>query len=192
MLPISVLRFLLVAGCLLFPFKAAAGPVLSSDFDGDGRRDHVASDPGDPHKLRIWLSGSNSTQIIRIRGNAQEILAVDLDGDRRPELIWRDNSPRIHVWAHSRGKFSPLHAHRGPPARPAPHPSTTTGDDSDDPVDGLTRASGDGLALLPSLAWRTSTTCEISRQRSTNDGVELCRRVLPTFVPRPPPVSTPL
>lgn len=192
MSPIRVVRLLVVAGCLLLPIKAAAGPVLSSDFDGDGRRDHVASDPADPHKLRIWLSASNSTQIIRIRGNAQQILAVDLDGDHRPELIWRDSSPRIHVWAHSRGKFSPLHAHRGPPARQGPRPSTTTGDDSDDPVDGTTRAMGGAAALPPAHAWRTSTANDISLPGSTDDGIELSRRLLPSFVPRPPPVSTPL
>ena len=89
----------MVCACvLLLPPVAAAEPSLPIDFDGDGRRDQVMLDHREPSLLHVWLSASDTTQLIRVRVPLLQVVAADLDGDPRPELIARDSESQIHVW----------------------------------------------------------------------------------------------
>lgn len=72
---------------LLTRFAAAADPALSADFDGDGRRDRVTLDRAQPSVLHVWLSSTNAVADIHSHSSIVRVVARDLDGDRRPELI---------------------------------------------------------------------------------------------------------
>ena len=98
--------FWMVCACvLLLPRFAAAEPSAAIDFDGDGRRDRFMLDRREPSVLQIWLSGSDTTQVIRTRVQLLHVVAADLDGDHRPELIACDSESRIHVWTRTRERF---------------------------------------------------------------------------------------
>src|SRR4029079_11223570 len=109
-LPLSLRQTLWIAcACvLLLPRFAAAEPASAVDFDGDGRHDHVTLDLREPSVVHIWLSLSQTTQTIRAHAPLQQIVAVDLDGDHRPELIARDRDARIHVWTRKHERFRRL------------------------------------------------------------------------------------
>ena len=89
------------------PCAVAAERLLSADFDGDGRHDRVAIDRRDPSLLRVWLSATGATELIRNARPLLRVAAIDLDGDRRPELIATDTSVAgLHVWKkHGRRGF---------------------------------------------------------------------------------------
>src|SRR5262245_51396938 len=86
----SVRALSLVCLCvlLLTPRAEAGRRRLFADFDADGRRDRVTLDAHEPWIVRIWLSATRSTHIIRSAQPLRAITAVDLNGDRRPELIF--------------------------------------------------------------------------------------------------------
>src|SRR5262249_57455159 len=50
---------------LLVPRAEAGHRRLFADLDADGRRDHVTVDKHEPWIVRIWLSATRSTHIIR-------------------------------------------------------------------------------------------------------------------------------
>jgi hypothetical protein len=90
---------------LLLPRITAAKPFRQVDFDGDGRRDRFKVDRLEPSVLRIWLSASDTTHTIRTRVPLLQVVATDLDGDHRPELIARDRDSQLHVWTRKRNRF---------------------------------------------------------------------------------------
>jgi hypothetical protein len=88
-----------VCACLLLlPNVTAAEPSLAVDFDGDGQPDTVWLDQRRPSVIRVWLSASGTTEVLRSRRPLQNVTATDLDGDRSPELIASDSQARLHVW----------------------------------------------------------------------------------------------
>ena len=98
---------LCAAAVLLLPQLAAAQekPLLV-DLDGDGHHDRViVGSPSQASNVRVWLSTSQAEQRIRTRSTVLQIVASDLDGDNRPELIARDSKSRIHVWTRKGQKF---------------------------------------------------------------------------------------
>src|SRR3954471_1154904 len=99
--------FWMMCGCLLLlPHLAAASePLLATDFDGDGQRDHVVVDRGDPLSVQVWLSATDTTQIIHTHVPLLQVIAADLDGDHRPELIARDSKSHLHVWTRAGDGF---------------------------------------------------------------------------------------
>jgi hypothetical protein len=94
---------------LLVPHLATAEPSLAIDLDGDGRPDLVTQDRAEPLVLHVWLSASGTTQTIRTRVPLLQIVAADLDGDHRLELVATDTESKIHVWKRKRKGF---HAYR--------------------------------------------------------------------------------
>jgi hypothetical protein len=96
---------------LLLPHFAVAEPSLAIDFDDDGRRDQFILDHREPSVLHVWLSASNTTQVIRTRVPLLQVVATDLDGDQRPELIARDSESRIHVWTRKHKWFHSYRPH---------------------------------------------------------------------------------
>lgn len=123
--------WLICAWLLLLPHAAAAAePSLAADFDGDGRRDYVLVDDATPSVVRIWLSASNTTQVIHAGTRLTAVVAADLDGDRVPELIGRGAGLRLHVWTSGRGAFQPYQPRPG--GHPATNPSSQRGVDEID------------------------------------------------------------
>jgi len=111
------LLWALCACLFLLPLAAgasgAAEPSLAVDFDGDGRHDTVRLDRHRPSVLRIWLSASDTTQVLVSRRPLSHVAATDLDGDHRPELIASDSQSRLHIWTpRARGfrRYQPRHS----------------------------------------------------------------------------------
>jgi hypothetical protein len=93
--------------CLLPRAVAAAEPLLVADLDGDGLYDRVTISHREPTVLRLWLSASGKTHRIHLGTPVLHVVAMDLDGDHRPELIAHDAKSRLHVWTWKRKAFKP-------------------------------------------------------------------------------------
>jgi hypothetical protein len=76
----------------------AAAAEFYADLDHDGIRDIVSIESVPQTGLRVWLSKSNSTLILRTRRQITHIAASDIDGDGRIDLVASDSSSRVHVW----------------------------------------------------------------------------------------------
>jgi len=116
------------------PFAAAAERSLAADFDGDGKSDRVAIDRTEPSLLRVWLSTTGRTDVIRNSRALFRIAATDLDGDDRPELIATDASPEhLRIWKKEGARREFLaYAPRRAPARALPSTHDRTIDDYSD------------------------------------------------------------
>jgi hypothetical protein len=183
----------MVCACVfLLPHFAAAEPSLAIDFDDDGRHDQFMLDRREPSVLHIWLSASNTSQVLRARVPLLQVVATDLDGDQRPELIARDSESQIHVWTRKRKWF---HSYR--PRDVIPHAleqwNRRSIEDKDNEPPGVItstpfapfaltlcaspRAPGlevpTACAPHPARAWRSLTAVD-------------------PFAPRPPPALLPL
>lgn len=116
---------------------AAADAWVIADFDGDGHRDRAALDRRDPSVLRVWLSTTRSTSLIRNPTPVVGIGARDLDGDRRDELIVGTRATKIQVFTtrrHGLTAFKPWHARRGALARTSPYRVDDPPDDRAIPI----------------------------------------------------------
>src|SRR5262245_21714938 len=102
---------------LLLAPRAEAGHGLFADLDADGRRDHVTVDAHKPWIVRIWLSATRSTHIIRSSQPLRSVTVVDLNGDRRPELIFSNRSHGLQVWTKDPGGFVAYPHRPRPPTR---------------------------------------------------------------------------
>ena len=101
---------------LLVP-RAEAGRRVFADFDADGRRDRVTLDAHEPWVVRIWLSETRSTHIIRSAQPLRDISAADLNGDHRPELVATTRERGLQVWAKAPGGFIAYPHRARPPTR---------------------------------------------------------------------------
>jgi hypothetical protein len=115
----SVRTLSLVCLCvlLLAPRAEAGRRRVFADFDADGRRDRVTLDAHEPWIVRIWLSATRSTHIIRSAQPLRDIAVVDLNGDRRPELIATNRARGLQVWAKAPGGFVAYPHRARPPTR---------------------------------------------------------------------------
>src|SRR5262245_50449182 len=87
----------------------ASGLTVVADFDGDGRHDRAELERRESSLLRVWLSTSHRTSVVRSSSPILTIAASDLDGDGRHELIASGALGRLHVWTKRRQGFVPLH-----------------------------------------------------------------------------------
>ena len=178
--------FWIVGVCLaLLPtFAAAAEPSLAVDIDSDGRHDTVVLDRGKPSVLQVWLSASDTTQVIYTRVPLQRIVAADLNGDHLPDLIASDSELQIHVWTRKRTGF---HSYRPRTVVPRTlnQPNRRRVDDNDRQSAGVLTSPTFALALcasprapaleaIPALATHTGRGCGSSA-------------AIDPFAPRPPP-----
>jgi hypothetical protein len=85
------------------------------DLDADGRRDRVTLDAREPWIVRVWLSATRSTHIIRSAQPLRAITAVDLNGDHRPELIVSNRSHGLQVWTKAPSGFVKYRRRARPP-----------------------------------------------------------------------------
>ena len=183
----------MVCACvLLLPRFAAAEPSLAIDLDGDGRRDRFMVDRREPSVLHVWLSAHGTTQVIRTRVPLQQVVATDLDGDHRPELIGRDSESQIHVWTRKRERFHPYRRHDAVPGT-FEQPNRRCIDDTDREAPGvITSTPFAPFALTLCASSRApglgaSTACAPHTARA-------CRSLtaVDPFAPRPPPAHVPL
>ena len=176
---------------LLLPRLAVAEPslALGFDLDGDGRGDQVMLDRDKPLLLHVWLSRSGTTQVIRSRVPILQIVAVDLDGDHRLELIARDRDSQLHVWKRKRDGFHSYHR-RNAGASPFDQGECRSieNKETEPPGEaGATPYSQFALALCaspraPGLEPSTSRAPSTARALSSSTAVD-------PFAPRPPPAT---
>jgi len=104
--------WLACAGVLLIVSCATATELkLSAELDGDGRQDHVTLDRYEPQVLRVWLSATRTTRVLRSRRPIVGVVAIDLNGDGRPELIVT-TATALRVWTNGRNGFHSYHPTR--------------------------------------------------------------------------------
>jgi hypothetical protein len=185
----------MVCACVfVLPRLAGAEPSIAIEFDldGDGRSDQVVLDRDDPLFLHVWLSTSGTTQTIRSHVPVLQVVAADLDGDARPELIARGSDAQLHVWHRKRKAF---HSYHRRSAAPSPleqrHCRSIENKEAEPPGEMTagphvpsaltTRASLRSPGLDPSSA-RVPSTARVFRSSTAAD----------PFAPRPPPTRTPL
>jgi hypothetical protein len=186
----SIRALSLVCLCvlLLVPRAEAGHRRLFADLDADGRRDHVTVDAHEPWIVRIWLSATRSTHIIRSAHPLRGITAVDLNGDRRPELIFSSRSHGLQVWTKAPDGFVAY------PHRPRPPTRDISGstrhrvdDDSEELPPGIASASGTlALAVTSLNPWAAVPDTGRVRADHPRDGRSMFR-VAP-LSPRPPPI----
>ena len=177
-----------VCACVfLLPSLTAADPSLAVDFDGDGQPDTVWLDQRRPSVIRVWLSASGTTQVLRSRRPLQNVTATDLDGDRRPELIASDSQAHLHVWTPREKGLRRFHHARlvAPKGLNAPN---------DHRVDGRNREPEEvftGGAFAPPYLTRTSPLVPPDHSAlacaSHDAPVRPASSSVDPFSPRPPP-----
>lgn len=97
---------------LLLASRAFAGDgSLSADLDGDGVRDRITFDGDQPSLVHVWLSSTNLTHVIRSGEPLLHIVATDLDGDHRAELIAAGRTG-VQVWTSGHHRFHTYHPNR--------------------------------------------------------------------------------
>lgn len=184
--------WILCACVLLLPHVAAADPSLAIDFDGDGRRDQVMLDGREPSVLHVWLSASGTTQLIRTRVPLLQVVAADLDGDHRPELIARDTDSQIHVWTRKRTGFHSYRPRHAAPSAPGQQGFGNIEDTDLEPPGEITSTPFAPFALMlcaspraPGLEASTARASHAARAGRSLTAVD-------PFAPRPPPAHVPL
>jgi hypothetical protein len=183
------LAFACLCLLLLAPGAEAGRRRLFADFDADGRRDRVTLDAREPWIVRIWLSATRSTHIIRSAQPLRDITLVDLNGDRRPELIATGRSHGLQVWTKAAAGFVAYPRQRSPFSRDVGGSRRHRVDDnSDEFPPGIATAK-----LTPGLP-----TTSVNRRRASphvgRRGAEQppggrAAVALTPLSPRPPPTS---
>lgn len=93
----------------LLPRVAAAGDLLA-DLDRDGVTDVVSIDPASASLLHVWLSTTQTERELNTTRPVYRMVAVDLDGDGRPELVVTDTHATLHIWRHAgNGRLRQVH-----------------------------------------------------------------------------------
>jgi hypothetical protein len=182
------LWFACLCALLVVPRADAHERTLTADFDGDGRGDHVTFTSHEPSVVRVWLSATKTTHVIRSSEPLRAVAAADLDGDHRAELVASNGVSGLHVWTRERSRFRRFRQkdtrppvgfsssrHRASEGAPMPAPATDAH-----------RRIPLGLVFV---GYRGPPTC-----RAWNPSPRLVRgpttsRSLTPFSPRPPPTS---
>lgn len=175
-----------VSAMLLAPGLAAAEPTDASDFDGDGHSDLITLDQTQPSTVHVWFSGTSTAAVIHIRRPIVRVIAADLDGDRRPELIVRDIFSALHIWKHDARKGFAPHARKRTPqtaARPAPRTINGGLPDAPEALPGF--RFGSDLLATPVLS-PVDLTSRPSASRAVAAQVHPAPPLAPAFA-RPPP-----
>jgi len=97
----------------LTPSVCAAELDLRADFDGDGQYDRVLLDRHEPSLIRVWLSKTGCTAFVRTPMPVSAIVASDLDGDHKAELVTRGATTGLQIWTKGRKGFHRFRARTG-------------------------------------------------------------------------------
>jgi len=175
---------------LLSPSVArAADAVLVVDLDGDGVRDRVTVDSRQPSLLSVWLSTTGAISTIHSSSPLIRVVATDLDGDHRAELIARDSRSGLHVWTRGRKGFHRVRPHSTGATTLTRHKRHVVDDGA---TDESTGTSWDGASFL-ALALTYQPRAPASLDLDLALGSRWSRRShlpLDPFAPRPPPLTS--
>ncbi len=183
-----IIRTVLLVGlciALLAPRAEAGRRRLFADFDADGRRDRVTLDAHEPWIVRIWLSATRSTHIIRSAQPLRAITAVDLNGDRRPELIVSNRSRGLQVWTKAPSGFVAYRHRARPPTRQASGSGRHRLDDNEQSPPEITNAKQIHVFVVTSL-YRQRAITPVGSRADQSRGRRTALRLAP-LSPRPPP-----
>jgi hypothetical protein len=148
--------------------------------------DRADLNEGDQSAVRVWLSATGRTSVLRSAAPVLEMVARDLDGDRRAELIVSSTSNGLHIWK-KRGKgFRSVHPKPVAPgtlSTPSRHHVDDTPADSSDEV---SPAAPCPLALALTLAPQPRAPACLSTQLIPTP---FSSEVLVPAGPRPPPLQ---
>jgi hypothetical protein len=136
-----------ICALLLASRATASDHALSADLDGDGRGDRITINAQEPTILHVWLSATQTTNIIRSRQPLLRVAVIDLDGDNRAELIASGSSTGLQVWTKRSKGFRTFRP------RSSRSPSSLSRSSQHASDDGLPLApeTGDAFRPLPSL-----------------------------------------
>jgi hypothetical protein len=173
--------------CLTGPVATAAESALKIDLDGDGRADLITFDDRQPSVLHVWLSSTATTQTIRSAIPVVQVVATDLDGDHRPEIIARGGTG-LEIWMHGRRGFRSYRPKRIVPGAIG-HPSHRQFDDG--PTVPATAVAGqrNGDSSLTAIAERAAAAIGRRTRLRPQSRAPDCQVVLWHAAPRPPPAS---
>jgi hypothetical protein len=164
---------------------AGAAPAVIADFDGDSQPDRAELSHREPSAVRIWLSTTRRTSIIRSSTRILSLAARDLDGDRRAELIASKASAGLQIWTkrrHGFAAFHPKHVTLSTLAPPACHGvDDGTAEATDE------RAPDPPAPSLPSQASCVALTA--ARLPAHVAVIPESSDVFAPLGPRPPPLS---
>jgi hypothetical protein len=87
----------LAASILAVPGVAAAETVFA-DVDRDGIRDVLSVLGTSRSTLQVWISSTQQFRKLHTTRPIYRVVAVDVDGDGRPEIVASDTSAKLHIW----------------------------------------------------------------------------------------------
>jgi hypothetical protein len=93
-----VLGWAAVSAALLLQPAVAFAEAIYADFDRDGQRDVVSVAPGSRSTIQVWLSATQTLRHLQLTRPILRIVAFDLDGDGRPEIVASDTDAGLHIW----------------------------------------------------------------------------------------------
>jgi hypothetical protein len=176
--------------CVLLPHAGAQAAERSvlADFDGDGQHDRATLDHREPSVLRIYLSATNSTAVVRSQVPIAGIAALDLDGDRRAELIAGGASSGLQVWTTHRKGFRAFRPQTVTPEALGPPLRHNVEQGAGDAPVAITSAPPSPTALAVSPQPRPPTTT-VASPLATHTADPHSPQQLAPLAPRPPPAS---
>ncbi|MEO8075342.1 MAG: VCBS repeat-containing protein [Acidobacteriota bacterium] len=172
---------------LVAPLAAAAEESLSADFDGDGRRDQVTLDRREPSTLQVWLSASDTTQVIHTGVPMVRVIAADLDGDHRPELVASGSEWQLQAWTCRRQTFQLYRPHLGVPGTQRQPARRSVDDHDSEPAAVVTGTAFAPLATVLCAAPRPPSLATSNRRTPDGTGSSRPFPSVDPFAPRPPP-----
>jgi hypothetical protein len=183
------MRLLLASLCaMLWSAQAYAATTASfGDFDGDGYRDRFSIDAAEPSIVRVWLSATRSTHIIHSAQPLRAVIAADLNGDHRAELIAATRSSGLHVWTKASSGFRIYHRKR-PDPRTFHRPDRRSINDDDDDAAGTVAAAKPGPPPAAAMLHRRGPPDATHLASRELNGVRCARLPSALYSPRPPPL----
>ena len=165
----------------------ASESTLVADFDGDGQGDRVTRNWQEPSVLRVWLSATRTTDVIRSREPLRHVVAADLDGDRRAELIVSNRSRGLRIWTKKHKGFRAYHPKQAPSPIGLSRPTGHAFDDG--PPTPMLEMSA-SRPVPPSLALSVrppAPTFGATRHAPRFARAPISPQYFAPFAPRPPP-----
>jgi hypothetical protein len=180
--------WLVWAYLLIGPSVAAAAPSVIADFDGDRQPDRAELSHREPSAVRIWLSTTRRTSVVRSSSPILSIAARDLDGDRRAELIATKASTGLQVWTARRHGFAAFNPKRVTLSTLSPPTCHSVDDCSAEAAEATDqRAPDPPVPSLPSQACAVASTA--ARVSTRIVVIPESSDVFAPLSPRPPPLS---